>query len=191
MMKKNLWKIVNNIKIIYCIYIIDKIEYGQTTRTMSSINMTLQQVNTPSWLHLRAKLGICTSHHATTTTPSLHARVRHSRTPYSTVTMGGRQSSQNNSSVRAPATRSAQSPSRLSVSSLDATNPGRSHALNMNNGVLIRGRLPTDVSGSSPIERVQRRRRRRDRNDHFIEAHSLPAHLFPTFLTGKTFMKTK
>ena len=46
--------------------------------------------------------------------------------------------------------------------------------------------MDAGASGESPPERggVPRRRRRRDRNDQMIEAHSLPAHLFPTFLTG-------
>lgn len=80
--------------------------------------------------------------------------------------MGGRQSSQNQRH-RSP----SEGSSRYSVDSLD----------NGGNDLLSGPSGSLDLSAERP---VSRRRRRRDRNDQFIEAHSLPAHLFP-FVTGE------
>ena len=77
--------------------------------------------------------------------------------------MGGRQSSQNVSRHGSP-----QGSSRFSTASLD------------NGSMMARSSGSVEFSSDRP---VSRRRRRRDRNDQFIEAHSLPSHLFP-FVTG-------
>lgn len=79
--------------------------------------------------------------------------------------MGGRQSSQNVSRQDSP----IQGSSRYSSASLD------------NGSILSRPSGSIDFGGERP---VARRRRRRDRNDQFIEAHSLPSHLFP-FVTAE------
>ena len=79
--------------------------------------------------------------------------------------MGGRQSSLGVSRQESP----NQGSSRFSTASLD------------NGSMVARPTGNIDFSSDRP---VSRRRRRRDRNDQFIEAHSLPSHLFP-FVTGK------
>jgi len=81
--------------------------------------------------------------------------------------MGGRQSSQGVSG-RHHESPNNQGSSRYSTASLD------------NASLVARPSGSIDFSSDRP---VSRRRRRRDRNDQFIEAHSLPSHLFP-FVTG-------
>jgi len=89
--------------------------------------------------------------------------------PQSPEVMGGRQSTQN------MAHRHHHSPtqgsSRYSTASLD------------NGSLQARASGSIDFS-SSDGRPVSRRRRRRDQNDQFIEAHSLPSHLFP-FVTAE------
>lgn len=85
--------------------------------------------------------------------------------------MGGRQSSQNNTRQQTNVPDSGNS--RYSVGSLD-------------NEPSVSGRAVLFSGANSNVDlgaaNVVRRRRRRDRNDVFIETHSLPAHLFPTAL---------
>jgi len=87
--------------------------------------------------------------------------------PQQQYNMGGRQSSQGVSG-RHHESPNNQGSSRYSTASLD------------NASLVARPSGSIDFSSDRP---VSRRRRRRDRNDQFIEAHSLPSHLFP-FVTG-------